>query len=43
MDKFTCDECGAVYKSKTELDAHMERDHAIQPAEPATREPTTRS
>jgi hypothetical protein len=33
MEKFTCEACGGTYKTKAELDAHMQRDHADQPSE----------
>ena len=43
MDKFACEECGGTYESKTELEAHMKRDHAIQPSETTTAgQPTKR-
>lgn len=33
MDTYTCEACGASFKSKAELDAHVSREHMQQPSE----------
>lgn len=33
VENFKCDACGASFKSKGELDGHMQREHAQQPSE----------
>ncbi len=33
MESYTCDACGGSFKSKAELDAHVQREHAQQPSE----------
>jgi len=33
MENYSCAACGANFKSKGELDGHMQREHAQQPSE----------
>ena len=33
MESYTCEACGASLKSKAELDSHVAKEHAQQPAE----------
>jgi len=33
MENYSCEACAAKFKSKEELDAHMQREHAQQPSE----------
>ena len=33
MENYSCEACAAKFKSKDELDAHMQREHAQQPSE----------
>jgi uncharacterized C2H2 Zn-finger protein len=33
VENLRCDACGASFKSKGELEGHMQREHAQQPSE----------
>ena len=33
MENYTCEACAAKFKSKEELDGHVQREHAQQPSE----------
>jgi hypothetical protein len=32
VENYNCEACGAKFKSKDELDGHVEREHAQQPS-----------
>jgi len=33
VENYTCEACGGTFKSKAELDGHMQREHEQQPSE----------